>query len=55
MRFFKANQPVSEEDEAAAVRLTVLASRTRAATARKLSDANSPQDYDPLEVREVLQ
>lgn len=55
MKFFKANQPMSEEDEAAAARLEAIASRTKAANARKLSGADSPQDYDPLELREVLQ
>jgi hypothetical protein len=55
MRFFKANQPMSEEDEAAAARLTAIATRTRAANARKLSNADSPDLHEPLQLREVLQ
>jgi hypothetical protein len=59
MRFFKSNQPMSVEDEAAAVRLAAVASRTRAArtTQPTFGDAIEPErsEYEPLELKEVLQ
>lgn len=59
MRFFKSNQPMSEEDEAAAVRLAAVAMRTKAAktTRPTWGDQLEPEqsDYEPLPVRDVLQ
>jgi len=55
MRFFKSNQPLSEEDEAVAVRLTAVASRTKVATAPKSPYAASTEASEPLELREILQ
>jgi len=42
-------------DEAAAVRLSAVASRTKAANAPKSPYAASPEGSDPLELRDVLQ
>jgi hypothetical protein len=59
MRFFKSNQPMSVEDEAAAVRLAAVASRTKAAktTRPTFGDAVAAEqsEYDPLELKDVLQ
>jgi hypothetical protein len=50
---------MSVEDEAAAVRLAAVASRTRAArtTQPTFGDAIEPErsEYEPLELKEVLQ
>ena len=55
MKFFKSNQPMSEEDEAAAVRLSAVASRTKATNAPKSPYAASPEASESLELRKVLQ
>jgi hypothetical protein len=55
MKFFKSNQPMSEEDEAAAVRLIAVANRTKAATMPKSPYAAAPDASDPLELRDILQ
>ena len=59
MRFFKSNQPMSREDEAAAVRLAAVATRTKAAktTRPTWGDAVESQqsDFEPLPVKDVLQ
>jgi hypothetical protein len=59
MRFFKSNQPMSEEDEAAAVRLAAVATRTKAArtTRPTWGDGFKPEqeDYEPLPLKDMLQ
>ena len=59
MRFLKSNQPMSEEDEAVAVRLAAIAARTKAArtTRPTWGDGFEPEqdDHDPLPVKDVLQ
>jgi hypothetical protein len=59
MKFFKSYQPRSEEDEAAAVRLTAVAARTKTAEGTRPSWEEPAQldqgASDPLELREVLQ
>jgi hypothetical protein len=59
MRFFKSNQPMSEEDEAAAVRLAAVATRTKAArtTRPTWGDGFEPaqEDCEPLPLKDTLQ
>jgi hypothetical protein len=59
MRFFKSNQPMSVEDEAAAVRLAAVATRTKATKTSQPTwgDKVEPKqsDYEPLPVQDVLQ
>ncbi len=59
MKFFKSNQSMSVEDEAAAVRLAAVATRTKAAktTRPTWGDGFEPEqnDYDPLPLKDVLQ
>ena len=59
MRFFKSNQPMSVEDEAAAMRLAAVAMRTKAARTINPTWGDEvepqPSEYEPLPVQEVLQ
>jgi len=56
MKFFKAEQPMSWEDEMAAVRLSAIADRTRASVSPDMDEqASSPTEERQSETRETLQ
>ena len=58
MRFFKSKPLTSLEQEAAAVRLAAVATRTKAAKTALQTSADSGDrgnDYEPLPVGKVLQ
>lgn len=57
MKFFKTEQPMSWEDETAAVRLLAIAARTKTGRAESADavSAEPPEAQEPMEVRDMPQ